>query len=215
MDYIDTPMIARMISNRGKSDTFALRSITRVVDGVNKNIIEIWKMFSGASDAIDVYSQQGAYGYIYGEFRPYSMEYRINPDPFHDSIFTNYQYAADWIDPNKEIDEDNVFNNASRRYTTFDTVEAKNEYQQGILNIQQNGNLNGQQRVFGRQPVKSMFRLWRGNIPRNGDTLTGGHTLDRMRNPWIHLKFTKTTVDDSKMTFHNLMVNYYNQYGRY
>jgi hypothetical protein len=216
MDYIDTPMIARLISNGGDSDTFAIRS---TVNNARMSIIEIWKMFAGASTS-SVYGPQGAYGYIYGAFRPYSMEYRLNPDPFHDSIFTNYQYAADWTDPSKEVDNENLFDSAARRYTTFDTVEAKNEYQQGIMAIQQSGNIAGStaglRRVFGRQPVKSMFRLWRGDIPRDKDTLTGHTPLsDRMRNPWIHLKFEKSAADDSKMTFHNLMVNYYNQYGRF
>ena len=216
MDYIDTPMIARLISNGGDSDTFAIRS---TVNAARQSIIEIWKMFAGASTS-SVYGPQGAYGYIYGAFRPYSMEYRLNPDPFHDSIFTNYQYAADWTDPSKDVDNENLFDSAARRYTTFDTVEAKNEYQQGIMAIQQSGNIAGStaglRRVFGRQPVKSMFRLWRGDIPRDKDTLTGHTPLsDRMRNPWIHLKFEKNAADDSKMTFHNLMVNYYNQYGRF
>lgn len=216
MDYIDTPMIARLISNGGDSDTFAIRS---TVNNARMSIIEIWKMFAGASTS-SVYGPQGAYGYIYGAFRPYSMEYRLNPDPFHDSIFTNYQYAADWTDPSKDVDNENLFDSAARRYTTFDTVEAKNEYQQGIMAIQQSGNIAGStaglRRVFGRQPVKSMFRLWRGDIPRDKDTLTGHTPLsDRMRNPWIHLKFEKNAADDSKMTFHNLMVNYYNQYGRF
>lgn len=219
MDYIDTPIITRLISEKGESDVFALRSIQKKINWVTTKIVEVWRMFAGASEA-NVYPAQGAYGYIYGEFRPYSMEYRLNPDPMHDSIFTNYQYAADWIDPAKLVDNTNVFDSEVRRYTTFDTVEAKNEYQQGIMAIQQSGNIAGStvglRRVFGRQPIKSMFRLWRGNIPRDKDTLTGHTPLsDRMRNPWIHLKFAKTTADDSKMTFHNLIVNYYNQYGRY
>ena len=216
MDYIDTPIITRLISKGGDSDTFAIRS---TINASRQNIIEMWKMFAGASTSA-IYGTQGAYGYLYGQFRPYSMEYRLNPDPLHDSIFTNYQYAADWTDPTKEVDEDNIFDSSSRRYTTFDTVEAKNEYQQGIMAIQQSGNIAGStvglRRVFGRQPVKSMFRLWRGDIPRDNDTLTGHTPLsDRMRNPWIHLKFEKSAADDSKMTFHNLMVNYYNQYGRF
>jgi hypothetical protein len=172
MDYIDTPMIARLISNGGDSDTFAIRS---TINNARMSIIEIWKMFVGASEAVydaanggNDYAAQGAYGYIYGEFRSYSMEYRLNPDPFHDSIFTNYQYAGDWTDPSKEVDDENLFDSSARRYTTFDTVEAKNEYQQGIMAIQQSGRIpSGYNRVFGRQPVKAMFRLWRGDIPRN------------------------------------------------
>ena len=209
MDYVDTPIIARLISQGGKSDSFAIHnSINRTA----ANIVEIWKMFAGAS-MDSIYGNQGAYGYIFGEFKEYSMEYRLNPDPFHDSIFTNYQFEADWTDPTKEVDSENLFDSPTRRYTTFDTVEAKNEYQQGIMSVLPK--VNGYNRAMGRQPLKSMFRVWRGNIPRNGDTLTG-HTFmsDRMRNPWIHLKFTKNKRDDSKMTFHNLMVTYYNQYGR-
>jgi len=203
MDYVDTPLITNMISGNGKSDTFAFRN---TYNNARQRIVEIWEMFGGA-DPTSSYGPQGEYGYIYGQFRPYSMEYRLSPDPLHDSIFTNYIYSADWTDPTKDVDEYDIFDTSARRYTTFDTVEAKNEYQQGIIKMDT-------QRI-GRWPVKSKFRIWRGDIPRNGDTLTGHiYAGDRMRNPWIHLKFEKNDADDSKMTFHDLTVIYYNQYGR-
>lgn len=217
MSYEDTPMVVRLQSEMGESDTFTIRS---AVNNAGRSTVEIWKLFAGASQPVYdaygnlLYDASGAYGYIYGEFRPYSMEYRLNPDPTHDSIFTNYQYTADWIDPSKEVEDTDVFDTAIRRYTTFDTVEAKNEYQAGIINALPT--VNGYNRAMGIQPLKSKFRIWRGDIPRNGDTLLKRAMAgDRMRNPWIHLKFTKDTVDDSKMTFHNLIVTYYNQYGRY
>lgn len=201
MDYLDTPMIARLISDTGESDSFAIH-----INNATRSIVQIWKMFAG-----DIVGQE--YGYIYGKFAPYSMEYRLNPDPMHDSIFTNYCFTADWTDPTKEVDGEDLFDNSARRYTSFDEVEAKNEYQKGVLSVIPK--VNGYNRAMGRQPLKSMFRVWRGDIPRDGDAMT--HSIanrDRMRNPWIHLKFTKNVADNSKMTFHNLTVTYYNQYGR-
>lgn len=188
MGYVNTPYITNMISENGKADSFTFRSY----DGN----VQTYKLFGDDS-----------YGTIYGQFIPYSIEYRLNPDPMHDSIFTNYEYSADWIDPDITINEHGVFNDVNQRYTTFDTVKAWNEYQHGIMNIPT--------KQLGRAPIKSKFRIWRGDIPRDGYT-TDSIKLkgDRMRNPWIHLKFKKETADESKMIFHNLTVTYYNQYGR-
>lgn len=201
MSYIDTPMIVRLNSSND-SGAFAIRN--------NRGKVEAWQLFRG-----------NGYNSIFGRSVPYSVEYRINPDPTHDSIFTNYQFTADWVAPTKAADSHHLFGNYStarparnpaatlqRRYTTFDTVEAWNEFQYGKKQVD-----TGR---IGRFPVKSKFRIWRGDIPRDGENI--GKKLfmpDRMRNPWIHLRFEKlASGDDSKMIFHNLVVNYYNQYGR-
>ena len=55
------------------------------------------------------------------------------------------------------------------------------------------------------------FRIWRGDIPRDGDTTTNKKLkADRMRNPWIHLKLSKNNPTGEKMIFHNLNIIYYN-----
>lgn len=188
MDYIKTPMMVRLNNvGNGESNFIAVRN--------ENDDNAIYKLFANP-----------LYGYIYDSFKPYSIRYRICPDPLHDSIFTNYQYSADWVDPGKQVDIYGQISDANR-YVTFDLVEAWNEYQIGRLPITT--------QAMGRFPIKAKFRIWRGNIPRDGDnTLTPNIHGDRLRNPWIHIQFTKQNANYSKMIFHDLNITYYNQYGR-
>lgn len=194
MDYKDTPMLTNMFNVDGQSGSFAVRDADV---SVGRYSTSVYKMFA-----------DNKYGYIYDQFRPYSIEYRITPDPNHDSVFTNYTYTADWVDPTKDVDSEEIFTDIPRRFTTFDEVKAYNEYQKGELKLETSR--------MGIWSIKTKFRIWRGDIPRDGYSTTSGVVLrgDRMRNPWIHLKFTKNITDDSKMTFHKLTIIYYNQYGR-
>lgn len=190
MDYTDTPLI---INNKGKSLAFQQ---TVDEDSLYKDPkINMWSLF------------EGHYNNIYGQNREYSIEYRLSPSPYTDNMFTNYQYVADWVTPSYKSNDPCQFTDAfNSRFDHFTTVEAWNEYQHGILKADTNR--------IGAYPAKTKFRIWRGDIPRNGDTLNKRILKgDRMRNPWIHLKFTKA-IDDkysmtSKMTFHNLNVIYY------
>ena len=175
MDYINTPIITNI---QGKS--IALSQIT--------NELKLYTMF------------EGPYDEIYGNNMNYSIEYRLNPSPYTDNLFTNYQYVADWTDSNTKSNDYKQFD--TNRFDHFDTVEAWNEYQHGILKADTG---------TGIRPIKTKFRIWRGDIPKDGDTLEGRKLKgDRMRNPWIHLKFSKNNINNTKMTFHNLNVIYYN-----
>lgn len=175
MDYVSTPLLIHMQGNSLAFNQYI-------------NNMSLWLMF------------QGEYDNIYGINRNYSIEYRLNPSPYTDNMFTNYQYVADWTKSSTKSNDFEQFD--SNRFDHFDTVKAWNEYQLGELDATTG---------TGIQPIKTKFRIWKGDIPRNGDTkskriLKG----DRMRNPWIHLKFTKDTINNTKMTFHNLNVTYYN-----
>ena len=179
MDYINTPLI---LNSKGKSIAFYQSK-----DLANINNITLWSLF------------EGKYNSIYGESKPYSIEYRLNPSPYTDNMFTNYQYVADWTDGTTTSYESHQFN--TDRFDHFDIVEAWNEYQYGILSADTN---------IGVSPTKTKFRIWRGDIPRNDDQIEQRVLKgDRMRNPWIHLKFTKNKNKNTKMTFHNLNVIYY------
>lgn len=149
----------------------------------DNSLIELYQMFAGD------------YNDILGYECPYWMTYRLNPSPYTDNMFTNFTYIAD------RFDSDN--NLINLQTPVFDTVKAWNEYQEGELNL-----TNTKRRHVHS---KHRFRIWHGDIPRDGDTLTthvnGG---DRMRNPWLYLKLSKdTTGDTNKMVFHNLTVTYY------
>lgn len=180
MDYISSPLITNI---NGKS--IALQN------KLNKEEIILWSLF------------EGDYNSIYGQQTSYSMEYRINPSPYSDNLFTNYEYIADWVNPDLKLDQPNQFDSLERRLQCFDVVEAWNEYQKGSISVDAT--------QYTKSPIKSKFRIWRGNIPRDGDTLEQLKLKgDRMRNPWIYLKFIKNPTDNSKMVFHNLNVIYYN-----
>lgn len=192
MDYIDTPLL---LNNKGKSIAF------------NQKIYEQQGMVTHISPKIKIYSLfNGPYNKIYDEFKNYSIEYRINPSPYTDNLFTNYQYTADWVNPQYKVDDkSNAFNDIDR-FKSFDIVEAWNEYQYGKLKVNTKS-------VFPN-PIKTKFRIWRGDIPRDGDDIGKiNFKGDRMRNPWIHLKFTKNTEqeDTTKMLFHNLNIVYYGE----
>jgi len=45
------------------------------------------------------------YNRLLGEDVGYSMEYRISPSPHTDSLFTNYEFVADWSDPSTNSDD--------------------------------------------------------------------------------------------------------------
>ena len=149
---------------------------------------------------------EGDYNVFFGEYKGYSLEYRIDSPTNEDTLFTNYNFIADWVNPNTISDDYNQFNSVDR-FKTFDRVQAWNEYQFGEMKIPTN-------RV-GRYKIKTKFREWYGDIPRDGYTLqsTSIHS-DRLRNPWIHLKFIKDNdnqiKDTSKMTFYKLLITYYN-----
>lgn len=150
--------------------------------------IELYKMFTGY------------YNNLLGVQQPYWMTYRLNPSAYTDNLFTNFTYIADIIPAGTSLDNTDI---TSTAHQTFTSVEAWNEYQHGMLDLTTVKNRH--------RHSKDRFRIWRGDIPRDGDTRTkhinGGN---RMRNPWLYFKLHKdTTGDTNKMVFHNLTVTYY------
>ena len=150
---------------------------------------------------VNVYEMfKGDYNNLLDVQQPYWMTYRLNPSAYTDNLFTNFTYIADIIPAGTSLDNTDI---TSTAHQTFTSVEAWNEYQHGMLDLTTVKNRH--------RHSKDRFRIWRGDIPRDGDTLTthvnGGN---RMRNPWIYLKLYKdTTGDTDKMVFHNLTVTYY------
>lgn len=137
----------------------------------------------------------GQYNNILGLQVSYSMTYRLNPSEYTDNLFTNFTYIADLLD-NDKITTDTA-------HLTFTSVKAWNEYQCGELDLTKTTNRH--------RHSKDRYRMWHGDIPRDGDTLTSHkYGSDRMRNPWLFLTLHKNTNDDNyKMVFHNLTVTYY------
>ena len=131
--------------------------------------------------------QSGDYNYIYGEYKPYYINYKINPNLNTDNTFNTLEIRSNLLDSNNRL-----------LNKTFDTLEVWNEYQYGksLLN-----------NVLGRPSnLKNKFRIWKVNIPR--DSKNG---LDRIRNPWIYLKLMMNNNNKYKMELHNILVDYFEQ----
>ena len=151
----------------------------------------IYKMFSG-----------NYCNFIDGIY-PYSITYRVNPDEYHNHLFTNFEYIADIINDNKLLSNDtkiiSPLNN--KPDFAFDKVTAWNEYQKGELNIKDTNR---------RAHLKPKYRTWSGDIPRDGDTTTShNYHANRMNNPWIFFKLSKNDDVTKRMIFHNLTLTYY------
>lgn len=145
----------------------------------------------------------GKYCYFVNNYYPYSITYRINPDEYHNHLFTNFEYVADIIDTNKMLSNDTkiIQPNNNKPDFAFDTVTAWNEYQQGELNIKDTNRI---------AHLKPKYRTWSGDIPRDGDTATSHkYHANRMNNPWIFFKLSKKDDVTKRMIFHNLTLTYY------
>lgn len=127
----------------------------------------------------------GNYNEFYGETRPYHLTIISNEDPQVDKVFTNIDYRADFFDSNN-----NYLENES-----FDTLEVWNEYQEGKETLKYS--------KFKPSNLKKKFRIWSANIPRDKK-----NKLDRMRNPWLHIKLSKNNPGTSKMELHDIVVKY-------
>lgn len=133
------------------------------------------------------------FGGTYGS--NYSVEYRVNPEPLTDKIFTNIDYIADVYDTQKGVDDAMSLTNISASQP-FDEISVFNEYQQKI-------NVPLTENKWLQPTNATMFRIRHAEIPS-----TGTYGIDRMHNPWIHLKLNGNTKR-ALMQFHSLTVKYF------
>lgn len=124
----------------------------------------------------------------------YSIDYRINPEPLTDKVFTNLEYIADCTDSDNDVDTRQIIESD----IPFSKIEAWNEYQYGSSDITED--------KFMPNNYKQKFRIRRVDIPRDSNSNYG---MDRMRNPWIHLRLSRTSGFNHKMTFHSMLVRYF------
>lgn len=159
-------------------------------------------MFDGKSYAIlpkaegtDLFEMfAGKYNINYnGKQSPYRIVYRVNPEPYSDKTFTNLEYIADVIIPQKSVDEPEILDTSN----PFDTLKIWNEYQFGSCTLSE--------KVMPSD-LKRKFRFWRANIPRDEKSK---FKLDRIRNPWCYLSLSKDTTNTNKMVFHQVAVKYF------
>ena len=155
-----------------------MSTINGHIYGIKDNILH--RMFEGDN-----------YCNLFGEQKDYSITYKINKDPFIDKTWTNIEYRTDIFDSG------NIQNNNANKIIkeTFDSLEVWDEYQFGKTELNNSKYPN----------AKVKFRIWRTDIPR--DTKEG-KGLNRIRNPWIMLKLSKTENTNKRMEFHDLVIKY-------
>ena len=127
---------------------------------------------------------EGEYNKFFGEFKPYYITYRVNPEEPIDKIFNNIEFRSDTWDGDILTDK------------TFDTLDVWNEYQRGTLT------LNSIQ--CKPSPLKKKFRIWRALIPRDNS-----NHRDRIRNPWIYLRLSMNKENNYRTELHDLIVHYF------
>lgn len=162
--------------------------------------------------------QIGEYCNFFGKNKSYSMTLVANQEPQMDKMFTNLEFRA-CVEGEGVYDEDT---GKFKPALPFDTVEAWDEYQHGILSL---SDRDGHDRFThgnsdGNASLNRKFRMWRCDIPRDNadvdnatESLMGikrfkARPLDRIRNPWAYIKLTKNTAT-SKVEVHDIMVTYF------
>ena len=160
-------------------DCYTLFNCSGSLLALSYNTPEIYEMF------------EGQYNTTFNNVPiDYSVQYRVNPSPYTDKVFTNVEFIADCS---------NVDNTLKVGYTPFDTIQAWNEYQDTLV----------KPLVFERNRpsnLKQKFRIWRADIPRDANSNWG---RDRIRNPWINMTLSKKTNGDNyKLELHSMNVQY-------
>ncbi len=156
---------------------------------------------------------EGFYCNFFGTQYNFWTTYRATPDPYGDKIWTNVEYRADVF---RMFDEYGVMNADEGDFVdttylaneTFDTMSVWNEYQNtGDVSIAMNP-------VDSYSDTRKKFRIWRMDIPRAVTTASNKYGLDRIRNPWVNIKFKKTintALEQHKnlMQIHDLTMIYF------
>ena len=128
---------------------------------------------------------------FYGEQKPFSIEYLINPDPLNDKVFNTFEYRL------------------NDQFIDWNHLEVSNWYQYGELNDRQY-----------TSNLKRKFNVNRVQIPRQSKTLDSNsklidldtrNSLNRIRSTWTKLKLehqVEETNNDRKFDMQDLNITY-------
>lgn len=154
---------------------------------------------------------EGEFNNLFGNLQGYHMLYRITPDPYGDKTFSCLEYRADMFDMSDPDYNPYMPGEGKLTGDTFDTLEVWNEYQGNKISIGDSTSPLYPFKARDRYPdVRRKFRIWRMDIPRDKKGPDNPYGLNRIRNPWIYLKLSKTpTLSNERMEFHDLAVRYF------
>jgi len=158
------------------------------------------------------YQNEGTFCNFFSTQYDYWVTYRVAPEPQLDKIWTNVDCRVDFydaIDYNVMVPDENQFIDGGEagsfsgiylKDEIFSSMEVWNEYQQTSVTS-----------TAVKNPVKK-FRIWRYQIPRAIKTVSNKFGFDRIRNPWIFIKFKKNVTGDKVehlMQLHDVEVKYF------
>lgn len=154
---------------------------------------------------------EGEFNNLFGSLQGYHMLYRVAPDPYGDKTFSVLEYRADMFDMNDPDYNPYMSDGGKLTGDTFDTLEVWNEYQGNKISVGDSTSPLYPFKVRDKYPdVRRKFRIWRMDIPRDKKGPDNPYGLNRIRNPWIYLKLSKTpTLPNERMEFHDLAVRYF------
>ena len=132
---------------------------------------------------------EGEYNNYFGEYKPFSITYKVVPDSYTDKTFTNIEYKADVFDSTDTFLPD----------VTFNTLDVWNEYQRGHVDLDFLTPMLSN--------LKRKFRNWAAFIPR--DMKDNKYGYNRIRNPWIYMKLEMNdNLENTRMEIHDMIVRY-------
>lgn len=154
---------------------------------------------------------EGEFNNLFGNLQDYHMLYRITPNPYGDKTFSCLEYRADMFDMSDPDYNPYMPGEGKLTGDTFDTLEVWNEYQGNKISVGDSTSPLYSFNVRDKYPnVRRKFRIWRMDIPRDKKGPDNPYGLNRIRNPWIYLKLSKTpTLPNERMEFHDLAVRYF------
>lgn len=154
---------------------------------------------------------EGEFNNLFGSLQGYHMLYRITPDPYGDKTFSSLEYRADMFDMSDPNYNPYMPGEGKLTGDTFDTLEVWNEYQGNKISVGDPTSPLYPFKARDKYPdVRRKFRIWRMDIPRDKKGPDNPYGLNRIRNPWIYLKLSKTpTLPNERMEFHDLAVRYF------
>lgn len=176
---------------------------------------------------------------FFGTNYPYSLTFICNGGGNNavtmDKVFTNLEFRAT-VEDDGEVVVTDVENPSAqsgfRFYLPFDFLECWDEHQHGFAALSGNKSFRHHDDT-GAASLLRKFRIWRCDIPRNNAPLGNQRVsdtvystdaelgisryyrkpMDRLRNPWLYLKFMKQAAGDGevmkKVEVQDLVVSYY------